>query len=75
MLEDTGSLSIIKADERQRVARKMAYAAAAMTPKRLLIAEARSLVDALFACVEPQITPSGKKIMEILTEEDIDKKI
>ena len=75
MLEDTGSLSIIKADERQRVARKMAYAAAAMTPKKLLIAEARSLVDALFACVEPQITPSGKKIMEILTEEDIDKKI
>ncbi len=36
--------------------------------------EAQSLIDALFSCENPETTSSGKKIMNILSVEDIDRK-
>ncbi|MEE3407583.1 MAG: hypothetical protein VZR12_07075, partial [Candidatus Cryptobacteroides sp.] len=36
--------------------------------------EAQRLVDALFACQNPEYTPGGKKTMSLLSPEEIEKK-
>ena len=37
-------------------------------------AEAKSLMDTLFTCSNSEFTSSGRRIMSIITVEDIDKK-
>ena len=66
---------LTKAQGRDNMARSLARATALGGQKRLSRAQARALVDSLFCCAEPEISPSGKKIMEMITEEDLEKRL
>ena len=72
ILLETGSTDLMKADRREAMARRLASAAATSAGNgRLTADEARLLVDNLFSCAQPEISPSG--CMSVLTEEDIEK--
>ncbi len=74
ILLETGSTDLMKADRREAMARRLASAAATSAGNgRLTADEARLLVDNLFSCAQPEISPSGRKCMSVLTEEDIEK--
>lgn len=62
-----------KAAAREDMARKLARSAVSGADLHLSGDEARLLVDTLFSCAEPEISPSGRKCMFILTEQDIEK--
>ncbi|MBQ2193736.1 MAG: hypothetical protein II408_00035, partial [Bacteroidales bacterium] len=62
-------------DSRHLMAAKMAESAAAGDPGSLRGPEAQLLVDQLFACREPNLTPDGRKCLTILTFEDLEKKL
>lgn len=70
-LKDDSSLD----DEKQLLARRMAASAAASDPGSLHPEQAQLLVDQLFACREPKLTPDGRKCLAILTFEDLEKKL
>ncbi len=73
-LMETGSIDLIRADNREVMARRLAGAAAASAGNgRLSADEARLLVDILFSCAEPETSPGGKRCMSVLTEEDIER--
>ena len=73
-LMETGSIDLIRADNREAMARRLAGAAAASAGNgRLSADEARLLVDSLFSCAEPETSPGGKRCMSVLTEEDIER--
>jgi len=73
-LMETGSIDLIRADNREVMARRLAGAAAASAGNgRLSADEARLLVDTLFSCAEPETSPGGKRCMSVLTEEDIER--
>jgi len=60
--------------ERDRMIASALARAGAIKPGRVLIPrEMRELLDQLFACAEPGITPDGKTVLRILPLEDIDK--
>ena len=74
ILLETDSTDLMKADRREAMARRLASAAATSAGNgRLTADEARLLVDNLFSCAQPEISPSGRKCMSVLTEEDIEK--
>ena len=63
-LMETGSIDLIRADNREVMARRLAGAAAASAGNgRLSADEARLLVDTLFSCAEPETSPGGKRCM------------
>lgn len=64
-----------KASAREDMARKLARSAVSGADIRISGDEARLLVDTLFSCAEPEISPSGRKCMFILTEQDIEKNL
>lgn len=71
---ESGSIDLIRADNREAMARRLAGAAAASAGNgRLSADEARLLVDSLFSCAEPETSPGGKRCMSVLTEEDIER--
>lgn len=70
-LKDDSSLE----DEKQLLARRMAASAAAGDPGSLHPEQAQLLVDQLFACREPKLTPDGRRCLTILTFEDLEKKL
>ena len=73
-LMEIGSIDLIRADNREAMARRLAGAAAASAGNgRLSADEARLLVDTLFSCAEPETSPGGKRCMSVLTEEDIER--
>lgn len=73
-LMESGSIDLIRADNREAMARRLAGAAAASAGNgRLSADEARLLVDTLFSCAEPETSPGGKRCMSVLTEEDIER--
>lgn len=73
-LMESGSIDLIRADNREAMARRLAGAAAASAGNgRLSADEARLLVDSLFSCAEPETSPGGKRCMSVLTEEDIER--
>ncbi len=73
-MEET-SHDFLKASERDRMARKMALSAASCQLNDFSIGQARLLVDSLFACMEPETSPSGHKCMFVLTEEELEKRL
>ncbi|HIT47951.1 MAG TPA: DNA mismatch repair endonuclease MutL [Candidatus Coprenecus stercoripullorum] len=73
--EDGGSGAMKNAASRERMAALLARSASAAPAGRLGTAQARVLVDSLFACSEPEITPSGKRCMTIITEEDLERRL
>lgn len=70
-LKDDTSLE----DQSHLMAAKMAESAAASGGGSLNASEAQSLVDALFACREPKLTPDGRRCMTIVTLEELEKKL
>lgn len=57
------------------LAAKFASAGAASSVPPASPVEAQSLIDALFACDNSELTPSGKRIVGIISIEEIDKKL
>jgi DNA mismatch repair protein MutL len=63
----------VKGNIKERVAISLSSASAIGYGKMLSVEEMQHLVDELFACENPNYSPSGKKIMAILNTEEIDK--
>ncbi|MFC2081047.1 DNA mismatch repair endonuclease MutL [Bacteroidota bacterium] len=63
----------IKQETQQKVAAAMAKSCAIRAGKVLRQEEMREIMDQLFACMEPGITPDGKAVFRILPLEDIEK--
>lgn len=61
-------------DAKQRIALTMAKASAIGYGKMLSQFEMQEIVDKLFACREPNLTPDGKKIIVILELNDIENR-
>lgn len=61
-------------DAKHRIALTMAKASAIGYGKQLSQFEMQEIVDKLFACHEPNITPDGKKIIVILELDDFDSR-
>lgn len=75
-LAENGGIDMVKAGNREALARRLACSSASSSGNgRLSADEARLLVDNLFSCAEPEISPSGRKCMMILTEEDIERQL
>ena len=70
-LKDDSSLE----DQNHLLAARMAASAAASGGGNLSADEAQLLVDQLFACREPNLTPDGRRCMTILTTEELEKKL
>ena len=70
-LKDDTSLG----DQRQLLAARMAASAAASDPGSLHPEQAQLLVDQLFACREPNLTPDGRRCLTLITLEDLEKKL
>jgi DNA mismatch repair protein MutL len=74
MLEDYRNMERdLKADHFENLAKSLSTAAAIPYGKILEPEEMRELVDQLFACRNPNYSPSGKPVLKILQTEDIDK--
>jgi len=57
---------------KEKFLREIAYKLAIGFNRKLQYEEMQHLIDQLFACEEPNYTPNGKKIVYILTAENID---
>lgn len=65
----------VKGTIRERIAQSLAAASAISYGKVLGQEEMQHLVDELFACENPNYTPTGKKIMSILNLDEFEKLI
>jgi DNA mismatch repair protein MutL len=65
--------SELKLDQHEKVARSTAIASAIPYGKQLTNVEMWELVDQLFACNNPNNTPGGKPIINIVKLEDLEK--
>lgn len=63
----------LQLEAKERIARAVAKAAAIPYGKVLEQEEMRNLVDHLFACTNPNYSPSGKPVMNIISSEELDK--
>ncbi len=75
MFMDETSHDFLKADKRDKMARRMALSAASCQLDRFSNEQARLLVDSLFACMEPEISPSGHRCMTMITEDELEKRL
>ncbi len=75
MEEYKNTLGDIKIPAKERLARSMARAAAIHYGKKLQPEEMNSLVDELFACENPNYSPSGKPIITIIDMDELDSKL
>lgn len=73
LFSESGSDALATAQAREKIARGLALSAASGSSSKITTGEARLLVDMLFACAQPERSPSGKKTMEMIKEEDIEK--
>ena len=62
-------------DQKHLLAAKLAASAAASGAESLHGEEAQLLVDRLFACREPKLTPDGRRCLTIITLEELEKKL
>jgi DNA mismatch repair protein MutL len=67
--------SDLKINAKENVARSLAVASAINYGTPLATEEMQELVDQLFACEEPNYSPSGKKTMSILSMDEFEKKL
>jgi len=58
-----------------RIAASLAKSSSIKSGKKLYKAEILSLIDNLFACKAPEVSPSGKPVITIITFEDLIKKL
>ncbi|MDR0738052.1 MAG: DNA mismatch repair endonuclease MutL [Prevotellaceae bacterium] len=64
----------LKTQRHENLARSLAKAAAGTSGEPLNMFETQALVDNLFACREPALSPDGKPTIQIITMEEIDKR-
>ena len=62
-------------DQHHLMAASMAASAAACGAESLNATEAQLLVDRLFACREPKLTPDGRRTLTLITLEELEKKL
>ena len=62
-------------DQHHLMAASMAASAAACGAESLNATEAQLLVDRLFACREPKLTPDGHRTLTLITLEELEKKL
>jgi DNA mismatch repair protein MutL len=67
--------SDLKTNAKENVARSLAIASAINYGTPLATEEMQELVDQLFACEEPNYSPTGKKTMSILDMDEFEKKL
>jgi len=65
----------LKLDRKTNIARSMARNLAVKPGKAMAPEEMRSLIDDLFACKVPNISPSGKPITLLMSADEIDKRL
>lgn len=65
----------IKKNSQERVARCLARSSAIGYGVALSVHEMQVLIDQLFACENPNYSPSGKKIISIMNLEEMEKKL
>jgi DNA mismatch repair protein MutL len=65
--------SELKLDQHEKIARSTAIAAAIPYGRQLGAQEMQQLVDQLFACSNPNTTPGGKSILNIIKLDDFEK--
>ncbi|MEX0982206.1 MAG: DNA mismatch repair endonuclease MutL [Bacteroidales bacterium] len=65
--------SELKLEQHEKIARSTAFAAAIPYGRQLEIQEMQELVDNLFACSNPNTTPGGKTILNIIKLDDFEK--
>ena len=65
--------SELKLDQHEKIARSSAIASAIPYGKQLGVNEMQEIVDKLFACSNPNTTPGGKAILNIVKLEDFEK--
>jgi len=63
----------LKLDQHEKLARSAAIAAAIPYGKHMDVREMQEIVDQLFACDNPNSTPTGKRILNIVKIEDLEK--
>jgi DNA mismatch repair protein MutL len=63
----------VKGNMKERVALSLSVASAIDYGKLLTVEEMQHLVDELFACENPNYSPTGKKIMTIMNTTEIEK--
>ncbi len=63
----------VKGNIKERIAYSLAKSAAISYGETITDTEMRHIVDELFACENPNYTPSGKKILSILNLDEIEK--
>ncbi|MDR3350807.1 MAG: DNA mismatch repair endonuclease MutL [Prevotellaceae bacterium] len=64
----------LKTQRREKLALSLAKAAAGTSGEPPNMLEAQALVDNLFACKEPALSPEGKPTLQIIAMEEIDKR-
>lgn len=75
MEEYKSTRSDLSTGSREKVAAAMAAASAIPYGKALTKNEMEDLFDALFSCKSPNYSPKGKPVINILTLEEIDKRL
>jgi DNA mismatch repair protein MutL len=63
----------IREETEMKIAASMARSTALKTGQELRPEEMRGIMDRLFACSEPAVTPDGKPVFRILPLDDIEK--
>ncbi len=64
----------LEADIREQVVRGIARASSKISGSALGPEEMQNMIDRLFACETPQITPDGKKVLTILQMAELEKR-
>lgn len=65
----------VKVNAKENIARSLAIASAISYGTALTTEEMQIIVDQLFACEEPNYSPSGKKTMSIINMDEFEKKL
>jgi DNA mismatch repair protein MutL len=65
----------VKVNAKENIARSLAIASAINYGTALTTEEMQVIVDQLFACEEPNYSPSGKKTMTIINMDEFEKKL
>jgi DNA mismatch repair protein MutL len=68
------NLMELKSDKRENLARSMARNMAVKSGRTLTQEEMNLIIDELFACKMPYVTPSGKPTVATFSSEDLDKR-
>ena len=64
----------LKKDLKEKLIKSIAYSSSRISGKELNSEEMQNIIDRLFACNKPEITPTGKKVLTILQTDELEKR-